>query len=159
MYLVSLAQHSAWLGAAERPEKPSYSKRTARPQPRYMPACGAENGASEGVSFLLGYRSGPGGLEALGEVLAPVAEVTLGGLLEHGVADNAQPGPGATWRRVLPGLRERDSQPAHPQQLDGRGAGFGEGVGVAHGGSDHRSEGALDEARATQEVEGGLKGE
>src|SRR6266545_870787 len=46
MYLVSLAQHSAWLGAAERPEKPSYSKRTARPQPRYMPACGAENGAS-----------------------------------------------------------------------------------------------------------------
>src|SRR6266542_705759 len=47
MYLVSLAQHSAWLGAAERPEKPSYSKRTARPQPRYMPACGAENGASK----------------------------------------------------------------------------------------------------------------
>src|SRR6266508_6118357 len=46
MELVSLAQHSAWLGAAERPEKPSYSKRTARPQPRYMPACGAENGAS-----------------------------------------------------------------------------------------------------------------
>src|SRR6266508_3904110 len=46
MELVSLAQHSAWLGAGERPEKPSYSKRTARPQPRYMPACGAENGAS-----------------------------------------------------------------------------------------------------------------
>src|SRR6266508_216587 len=46
MELVSLAQHSDWLGAAERPEKPSYSKRTARPQPRYMPACGAENGAS-----------------------------------------------------------------------------------------------------------------
>src|SRR6266511_1339317 len=56
MYLVSLAQHSAWLGAAERPEKPSYSKRTARPQPRYMPACGAENGASylsEGLSWSL----------------------------------------------------------------------------------------------------------
>src|SRR6266496_1899627 len=47
MWLVSLAQHSAWLRAAERPEKPSYSKRTARPQPRYMPACGAENGASD----------------------------------------------------------------------------------------------------------------
>src|SRR6266540_285001 len=46
MKFVSLAQHSAWLGAGERPEKPSYSKRTARPQPRYMPACGAENGAS-----------------------------------------------------------------------------------------------------------------
>src|SRR6266508_5508181 len=55
MELVSLAQHSAWLGAGERPEKPSYSKRTARPQPRYMPACGAENGASQETAV----RPGP----------------------------------------------------------------------------------------------------